>query len=49
MVRRFLYLGTILLLILLSVPACGDKKQKGPTVPDPDGDYVPKPGGGKGG
>jgi hypothetical protein len=48
MVRRFLCLGAILLLLLLSVPSCGDgKKNKGPVVPDPDGDYVPKPGGAK--
>jgi hypothetical protein len=46
MVRRFLCLGAILLL-LLSAAACGDSKKKGPTVPDPDGDYVPSPGGAK--
>jgi hypothetical protein len=45
MIRQFLYLGAILLL-LLSAPACGDrKKNKGPSVPDPDGNYVPSPGG----
>jgi hypothetical protein len=49
MVRRFLCLGTILLL-LLSVPACGEKnKNKPPAVKDPEGDYVPKAGGGKAG
>jgi hypothetical protein len=49
MVRRFLCLGAILLL-LLTAPACsGSKKNKGPTVPDPDGNYVPKPGGAKAG
>jgi hypothetical protein len=46
MVCRFLCLGAILLL-LLSVPACGDGKSTKPTVRDPDGDYVPKPGGAK--
>jgi hypothetical protein len=46
MFRRFLCLGALLLL-LLSVPSCGDgKKNNGPAAPDPDGDYVPKPGGG---
>jgi hypothetical protein len=50
MVRRFLCLGTILLLILLSVPACGEKKKnKAPAVHDPDGDFVPKPAGAKAG
>jgi hypothetical protein len=50
MARRFLCLGAILLLIVLSVPACGDrKKNERPTVPDPDGNYVPKPGGAKAG
>ena len=50
MVRRFLCLGTILLL-LLSVPACGEKKKEDPkpAVPDPLGNEVPKPAGGKGG
>jgi hypothetical protein len=48
MVRRFLCLGAILLL-LLSAPACGDNKKKAPTVHDPDGNYVPSPGGAKGG
>jgi hypothetical protein len=49
MVRRFLCLGAILLL-LLTAPACGDsKKNTGSTVRDPDGDYVPKPGGPKAG
>jgi hypothetical protein len=50
MARRFLLLGTVLLALLLSVPGCGDgKKNKPPTVPDPDGNYVPKAGGAKGG
>jgi hypothetical protein len=50
MVRRFLCLGTVLLL-LLSVPACGGNNKKTPsTVKDPEGDFVPNaPGGGKGG
>jgi hypothetical protein len=48
MVRRFLCLGAILLL-LLSAPACGDNKKKAPTARDPDGDYVPKPGGAQAG
>ena len=47
MVRRILCLAAILLL-LLSAPACGDgKKNKGPAVPDPDGNFVPSPGGAK--
>jgi hypothetical protein len=50
MVRRFLLLGMVLLTLLLSVPACGTgKKNTAPTVPDPDGNYVPKPGGAKAG
>jgi hypothetical protein len=45
MIRRFLCLAAILL-ILLSIPACGsdDKgkaKDKGPVVPDPDGGAKP--------
>jgi hypothetical protein len=48
MVRRLLCLGAVLL-ILLSVSACGSSKPTTKTVPDPDGNYVPKPGGGKGG
>jgi hypothetical protein len=49
MVHRFLCLGAILL-ILLSVPACGDTNKKSPpTVNDPDGNYVPNPSGGKAG
>jgi hypothetical protein len=49
MIRRFLCLGAILLL-LLSAASCGDnKKNKVPTVHDPDGDYVPNPGGAKAG
>jgi hypothetical protein len=49
MIRRFLCLAAILLLIVLSVPGCGDSnnKKKEPTVPDPDGNFVPKPGGAK--
>jgi hypothetical protein len=48
MVRRFLCLGVILLLILLSVPSCSDNvKRTGPPVSDPDGNYVPKPAGAK--
>jgi hypothetical protein len=48
MIRRYLCLGVILLLIVLSVPACESKpKTKAPEVPDPDGNYVPKPGGAK--
>jgi hypothetical protein len=48
MVRRFLFLGAIVLL-LLSAPACERKKSTAPAVPDPDGNYVPKPGGAKAG
>jgi hypothetical protein len=48
MVRRFLCLGTILLL-LLNVPACGENKKTPPTVRDPEGDFVPKAARGKGG
>jgi hypothetical protein len=47
MVRRFLCLGAILLLLLLSAPACSKAKNTAPTVPDPDGNYVPNPGGAK--
>jgi hypothetical protein len=49
MIRHFLCLGVVLLAILLSVPGCGDGKnqKKAPTVPDPDGNFVPKPGGAK--
>jgi hypothetical protein len=46
MVRRVLFLGAVLLLVL-SVPACSDSKSTGPTVSDPDGNFVPKPAGGK--
>jgi hypothetical protein len=51
MARRFLCLGAFLLLILLSAPACSSdrNKNKGPAVHDPDGNYVPKPSGGKAG
>ncbi len=49
MVRRLLCVGAVLLLILLSVPACSNSKSTGKTVKDPDGDYVPKPAGAKGG
>jgi hypothetical protein len=45
MVRRFLRLGLILLLLLI-VPACS-VTTKPPEVPDPDGNYVPNPGGAK--
>ena len=46
--RRFLYLGAILLLIVLTASGCGGKaKDKAPKVPDPDGNFVPKPGGAK--
>jgi hypothetical protein len=54
MIRRLLWLAAILCLaaisalIVLSVSACGKSKTEvQPTVPDPDGDYVPKPGGAK--
>jgi hypothetical protein len=48
MMRHVLCLGAVLLLLLLSVPGCSDSKsKKAPTVPDPDGNFVPKPGGGK--
>jgi hypothetical protein len=46
MVRRFLFLGTVLLL-LLSASACSGSKGTGPMVSDPDGNFVPKPAGGK--
>ena len=47
MLRRLVCMAALLLL-LLGAPACGDgKKNKAPTVPDPDGNYVPKPGGAK--
>jgi hypothetical protein len=49
MARRFLCLGAALLVILLSLPACGSDKNKKPKVHDPDGDYVPKAAGGKAG
>jgi hypothetical protein len=50
MVRRFLCVGTVLVLLLLSVPACSsNSKNTGSTVHDPDGNYVPKPKGGKAG
>jgi hypothetical protein len=39
-----------MLLILLSVPACSkEDKPKNKEVKDPDGNFVPRPGGGKGG
>jgi hypothetical protein len=45
MVRRFLLMGAMLLLLVLCVPACGggeDKtKEKGPAVPDPEGNAKP--------
>jgi hypothetical protein len=46
MVRRFLWLAAILL-FLLSAPACSKAKSTAPAVPDPDGNYVPSPGGAK--
>jgi hypothetical protein len=50
MVRRLLCLGAILLVILLSVPSCGgNAKTTSPPRSDPDGNYVPKPAGGKAG
>ena len=51
MVRRFLCLGVILLLILLSGPACNNdsKTKKAPTVQDPDSGAKPAPAGGVGG
>jgi hypothetical protein len=49
MVRRLLCLGAVLLM-LLSVQACSDKnKNKPKEVNDPDGNYTPKPAGGKAG
>ena len=44
MIRRFLCLAMVLL--LLAIPACGSDgnakgKNKGPVVPDPDGDARP--------
>jgi hypothetical protein len=44
MVRRFLSLGVILLLILLSVPACSNDQKtnnQGPTMADPEGGAKP--------
>jgi hypothetical protein len=46
MFRRFPCLGALLLLALLSVPACDSDnkaKNKGPTVIDPDAGEQPKP------
>jgi hypothetical protein len=45
MICRFLCLGMVLVL-LLGIPACGSDgnvrgKNKGPVVPDPDGDVKP--------
>jgi hypothetical protein len=47
MVRRFLCLGAIVLLLLLSIPACGggSTTRKGEPVPDPDSGARPKPAG----
>jgi hypothetical protein len=48
--RRLLRLGAILLLMALPALGCGGKgkeKDKAPKVPDPDGNFVPKPGGAK--
>jgi len=49
MIRRLLCLGA--LLILLSASACNDTKPTTApkTVPDPEGNPVPKPGGAKSG
>jgi hypothetical protein len=45
MIRRFLCLAAVLVVFVLSVPGCGGSKPtENPIVPDPDGDYVPKPG-----
>jgi hypothetical protein len=48
MFRRFLWMAAIPCLaaiLLLNVSGCGaSKTTENPTVPDPDGDYVPKPG-----
>jgi hypothetical protein len=50
MVRRTFLLGTALLLMLLAVPACNSDskpKNKGPAIPDPEGNAkpnAPKPG-----
>jgi hypothetical protein len=50
MVRRILWLGALLLVMLTSIPACSDTKPNNvqSTVPDPQGGAVPKPAG-KGG
>jgi hypothetical protein len=51
MIRRLLWMAFIPCLaaiLVLSVPGCGGTKPtENPTVPDPDGDYVPKPGSGR--
>jgi hypothetical protein len=48
MIRRFLCVAAFLLL-LLSVPACSEKKATNATRHDPDGNYVPQPGKSKAG
>ena len=46
MLRRFLCLGTVLFLLLLSVPACDSdtKAKKGNVVQDPDPPPMPNVG-----
>jgi hypothetical protein len=48
MIRRYLC-AAVFFLLLLSVPACSEKKPTYPVKNDPDGNYVPKAGGGKAG
>jgi hypothetical protein len=46
MVRRLLYLGAALLLIVLAAPGCGgtpSSPNKGPTMSDPEGGAKPTP------
>jgi hypothetical protein len=53
MARRFLCLGLVLLLTLLSAPGCSSSDSKPmsnkSTVPDPEGNAKPKPAGAKAG